>query len=128
MRCGQLWLLVIILHFTLMTDGFIGVGAVLIISFIFVDSNTSHRSSLRSRFDFVSELKSITDFLTCFVYATILILVGSNPLMISLNTLKFSAPYILFFLAGILTWSIHYNNDNHERISIKKICTRRCLL
>ena len=36
--------------------------------------------------------------------------------MISLNTLKFSAPYILFFLAGILTWSIHYNNDNHEQI------------
>ena len=74
---------------------------------------------LRSRFDYLSELKSITDYFTCFAYATILILVGSNPLMISLNTLKFSAPYILFFLAGILTWSIHYNNDNHEQISKK---------
>ena len=76
---------------------------------------------LKSRFDFASQLSSITDYLKCAVYASIIMLLGSNPLSISLATLIHSVPYVLFFLAGVLTWSINIDQENGEKFYKKDI-------
>ncbi|MEL1228362.1 MAG: hypothetical protein VW833_00970 [Candidatus Neomarinimicrobiota bacterium] len=76
---------------------------------------------LKSRFDFASQLSSITDYLKCVVYSSIIMLLGSNPLSISLATLIHSVPYVLFFLAGVLTWSINIDQENGEKFYKKDI-------
>jgi hypothetical protein len=48
-------------------------------------------------------------------------LLGSNPLSISLATLIHSVPYVLFFLAGVLTWSINIDQENGEKFYKKDI-------
>ena len=76
---------------------------------------------LKSRFDFASQLSSITDYLKCVVYASIIMFLGSNPLSISLATLIHSVPYVLFFLSGVLTWSINIDQENGEKFYKKDI-------